>query len=61
VLGGAPGRNQQAALGLHGGPRVDLGNVKARDVLGLEAMRCGLRFETLRHYASRLEITALAR
>ncbi len=61
VIWEAPLRKQQAALILHCGPNVNLGNVKPRDVLGLEAMRCGLRFETLRHYASRLEITAIDR
>jgi hypothetical protein len=34
---------------------VSLGNVKPRDVLGLEALRCGLRFETFRLFSPQLE------
>jgi phosphosulfolactate synthase (CoM biosynthesis protein A) len=47
----APLPSQQSALILRGGPNVNLGNVKPNDVLGLETMRCGLRFETFRHFA----------
>jgi phosphosulfolactate synthase len=56
VIWEAPLKKQQAALILRCGPNVNLGNVKPRDVLGLEAMRTGLRYETLRHFASQLEI-----
>ncbi|MFQ5577403.1 MAG: phosphosulfolactate synthase [Anaerolineae bacterium] len=49
VIWEAPLKEQQAALILRCGPNVNLGNVKPNDVLGLEAMRCGLRFETFRH------------
>ena len=56
VIWEAPLNKQQAELILMCGPNVNLGNVKPNDVLGLEAMRCGLRFETLRQYAPRLEI-----
>jgi phosphosulfolactate synthase len=51
VIWEAPLPSQQSALILRGGPNVNLGNVKPNDVLGLEAMRCGLRFETFRHFA----------
>lgn len=50
VMWEAPLSSQQSALILRGGPNVNLGNVKPNDVLGLEAMRCGLRFETFRHF-----------
>lgn len=55
VIWEAPRQRQQAALILRCGPNVNLGNVKPRDVLGLEALRCGLRFETFRHFAPHLE------
>jgi phosphosulfolactate synthase len=48
VIWEAPRQGQQATLINHLGPNVNLGNVKPRDVLGLEALRCGLRFETFR-------------
>ncbi|MBE7555610.1 MAG: phosphosulfolactate synthase [Anaerolineales bacterium] len=60
VLWEAPLPSQQSALILRCGPNVNLGNVKPNDVLGLEAMRCGLRFETFRHFApSQGEMMAL--
>lgn len=51
VMWEAPLPSQQSDLILRSGPNVNLGNVKPNDVLGLEAMRCGLRFETFRHFA----------
>ena len=51
VMWEAPLPSQQSALILRSGPNVNLGNVKPNDVLGLEAMRCGLRFETFQHFA----------
>ena len=42
----APRQSQQAILIQRCGVNVNLGNVKPRDVLGLEALRCGLRYET---------------
>lgn len=51
VMWEAPLPSQQSALIVRNGPNVNLGNVKPNDVLGLEAMRCGLRFETFRHFA----------
>ena len=50
VIWEAPLKKQQAALILCCGPNVNLGNVRPNDVLGLEAMRCRLRFETLRQH-----------
>lgn len=51
VMWEAPLPSQQSALIVRSGPNVNLGNVKPNDVLGLEALRCGLRFETFRHFA----------
>jgi phosphosulfolactate synthase len=49
VIWEAPLQKQQAALIVRCGPNVNLGNIRPNDVLGLEALRCGLRFETFRH------------
>ena len=43
----APQRSQQAWLLGHLGPNVNLGNIQAEDVIALETLRRGLRFETL--------------
>jgi phosphosulfolactate synthase len=51
IIWEAPQPKQQAALIKRCGPNVSLGNVKPNDVLGLEALRCGLRFDTFRHVA----------
>ncbi len=59
VIWEAPLNKQQSALILRCGSNVNLGNIKPRDVLGLEAMRTGLRYETLRHFAPHLEIESL--
>ncbi len=48
IIWEAPLNKQQSALVLRCGPNVNLGNIKPRDVLGLEALRCGLRYETFR-------------
>ena len=56
VIWEAPRQRQQAALILRCGANVNFGNVKPRDVLGLEALRCGLRFETFHHFAPQLEL-----
>jgi phosphosulfolactate synthase len=45
----APQCTQQAYLIERFGPNVNLGNIQPLDVLALEALRCGFRFETLRH------------
>lgn len=55
IIWEAPNPRQQAALIRRSGPNVNLGNVKPNDVLGLEAMRCGLRFDTFRHQADLVE------
>jgi phosphosulfolactate synthase len=55
ILWEAPRTGQQAQLIMHCGPNVSLGNVKPRDVLGLEALRCGLRYETFRQFSPLLE------
>jgi phosphosulfolactate synthase len=55
IMWEAPRTGQQAQLIMHGGPNVSLGNVKPRDVLGLEALRCGLRYETFRQFSPLLE------
>lgn len=51
----APRSGQQASLILLQGPNVNLGNIRPSDVLGLESLRRGLRFETFRHFAPQLE------
>jgi phosphosulfolactate synthase len=56
IIWEAPMQRQQAALIMRCGPNVNFGNVKPSDVLGLEALRCGLRFETFRHFAPQLQI-----
>jgi phosphosulfolactate synthase len=47
VIFEAPQRNQQTWLLQHAGPNVNLGNIRADDVIALETLRRGLRFETL--------------
>ena len=47
VIFEAPRRMQQAWLLQHVGPNVNLGNIQAEDVIALETLRRGLRFETL--------------
>jgi phosphosulfolactate synthase len=42
----APLRHQQAYLICRFGANVSLGNIQSQDCLALEALRCGLRFET---------------
>jgi phosphosulfolactate synthase len=48
VLWEAPLGPQQRYLVLRFGPNVNLGNVAPEDVLALEALRCGLRGDTLK-------------
>jgi phosphosulfolactate synthase len=48
VLWEAPLGAQQRYLVLRFGPNVSLGNVAPEDVLALEALRCGLRGDTLK-------------
>ena len=42
----APLRSQQAYLVCRFGANVSLGNIPPQECLALEALRCGLRFET---------------
>jgi phosphosulfolactate synthase len=51
IIWEAPLKHQQVTLILRCGPNVSLGNIIPRDVLGLETLRCGLRFETFRFIA----------
>jgi len=44
----APIKNQQQHLILMFGPNVNLGNIPPEDILALEALRCGLRGDTLK-------------
>lgn len=48
IIWEAPQCTQQAYLINHFGANVNLGNIQPMDVLALEALRCGLRFETLK-------------
>ncbi len=50
VLWEAPLKQQQDYFVQRFGPNVNLANIRPADTLVLEALRCGLRFETLRHY-----------
>lgn len=52
----APLKNQQEYFIIRFGPDVCLGNIKPQDVLGLETMRIGLRFETFRKVVEELEV-----
>lgn len=55
LLWEAPKKNQQQDLIMRFGSNVNLGNVQREDVLALEALRVGLRGDTLRHYYLTLE------
>ncbi|MDN5348458.1 MAG: phosphosulfolactate synthase [Clostridia bacterium] len=48
IIWEAPLKNQQQELILRFGPNVNLGNIHPADVLALEALRVGLRGDTLR-------------
>jgi phosphosulfolactate synthase len=48
ILWEAPLGPQQRYLVLRFGPNVSLGNVAPEDILALEALRCGLRGDTLK-------------
>jgi phosphosulfolactate synthase len=49
-----PLKKQQEYFILRFGPHVGLGNIQPRDVLSVESMRTGIRFETLRAFAEKL-------
>lgn len=51
----APERAQQACLICRFGANVSLGNIAPQDCLALEALRCGLRFETFQALAQNLQ------
>ncbi len=53
----APLKNQQAYLIQQFGPNVNLGNIPTGEVLALEALRAGFRFETFQRIAIELERT----
>lgn len=53
----APRKEQQAALVQRFGANVSLGNVAASEALALEALRSGLRYETLSLFAERQKAT----
>jgi phosphosulfolactate synthase len=53
----APLKNQQTYLIQQFGPNVNLGNIPTSEVLALEALRAGLRFETFYRIAAELERT----
>ena len=55
VIWEAPLKKQQEYFILRFGANVCLGNIAPRDVLGVEAMRNGLRYETFRHEVEKLE------
>ncbi|MFQ5923469.1 MAG: phosphosulfolactate synthase [Anaerolineales bacterium] len=55
VIWEAPLKKQQEYFILRFGPNICLGNLKPRDVLGVEAMRTGLRFETFHQVIEELE------
>lgn len=48
IIWEAPLKKQQQALIERFGPNVNLGNIPPREVLALEALRVGLRSDTLR-------------
>ncbi len=55
LLWEAPLKNQQAYLIQQFGPNVNLGNIPPGEVLALESLRAGLRFETFYRIAEELE------
>ncbi len=56
IIWEAPRAYQQTVLILRFGPNVNLGNVKPQDILGLEALRCGLRYDTFRHFMPQTDL-----
>ncbi len=54
VIWEAPLKNQQTVLIERFGSNVNLGNIKPTQVLAIEALRCGLRFETLQTISNKL-------
>ena len=56
IIWEAPLQHQQVSLIMRCGSNVNLGNIMPRDVLGLEALRQGLRYETLSHFGPELKV-----
>ena len=54
IIWEAPRQDQQISLIILFGSNINLGNVFPRDLLGLEALRRGLRYDTLHHFAPQL-------
>lgn len=50
LLWEAPQKKQQQELIMRFGPNINLGNIQPQDILALEALRVGLRGDTLRQY-----------
>jgi len=59
IIWEAPRQGQQAQLIMLCGRNVSLGNVKPRDILGLEALRRGLRYETFRQAEATPELRGI--
>ncbi|MCC7360630.1 MAG: phosphosulfolactate synthase [Anaerolineales bacterium] len=51
----APLKSQQEYFILRFGPDVNLGNIQPHELLGLEALRAGLRFETFKPLVEQME------
>ena len=49
-----PLKKQQEYFVLRFGPHVGLGNIQPRDILSVESLRTGIRFETFRAFAEKL-------
>jgi phosphosulfolactate synthase len=49
-----PLKKQQEYFVLRFGPNVGLGNIQPRDILSVESLRTGIRFETFRAFAEKL-------
>lgn len=59
ILWEAPLKQQQQELIMRFGPNVNLGNVAPGDILALEALRVGLRGDTLRHTLKKAALEAV--
>ncbi len=55
VIWETPLKHQQEYFVLRFGPNVNVGNIRPNDVLALEALRCGLRWETFRRHVEQPE------
>ncbi len=57
IIWEAPLKQQQQSLIISLGPNVNLGNIQAGDILALEALRVGLRGDTLRTTLPAVEVS----